>query len=82
MRGEAVVGQGEDMEATQSGKCDDNPAYELHWTTSGSKVSPTHEHLQDLIIAGTLIRKGRKKKKTQPHVFTVFIKTQLAFHSN
>lgn len=76
-----MVGQGEDMEATQSGKCDDNPAYELHWTTSGSKVSPTHEHLQDLIIAGTLIRKGRKKNKTN-HVFTVFIKTQLAFHSN
>lgn len=34
-RGKTVGRQGEDVEATQSGKCDDNPAYELHWTTSG-----------------------------------------------
>ena len=68
-----MAGGGEDMEAIQSGKCDDNPAYELHWTTSGCKVSPMHEHLQNSIVTGTLIRKAGGKKTP---VFTVFIKTQ------
>lgn len=44
--------QGEDVEATQSGKCDDNPAYELHRTTSACKVCPMHEYLQDLVVTG------------------------------
>ncbi|EOB08287.1 hypothetical protein Anapl_01472 [Anas platyrhynchos] len=34
-RGEAAVGEGEDKQALQSGKCDDNSAEDLHQTTTG-----------------------------------------------